>query len=224
MKRLWWTLGVGAVSMVAFFGMCCALPVLFPEDPEVVARREEERSMRQAERAEKEAARAERQAKLQEFIDSRPEQQDSFCEILTSHRDRYLAAGNDLQRSAVRRERGEALRGLLGRGGRFDGWVGKIKVLTTTGQGNAVLRLELLPCEGFTFGTASGELADVGLGTLVPAGSELFSFLSETSEGNYLKMSGRFVPDPRGLDGWADTSLTERGSMTGAGFLVVFRH
>ena len=46
--------------------------------------------------------------------------------------------------------------------------------------------------------------------------------LSELSEGDFVRFSGRFLPDDSGPDHLEESSLTERGSMMEPEFLMVF--
>jgi hypothetical protein len=145
--------------------------------------------------------------------------QRAFCEVLREHAKLYEAAPNDLKRSAVRNERGRALRAAVP-GGRVERWIAQIKTLTTTSEGNAVLEMRLycLDLKTFGIGTWNNELSDVLDQTLIRRDSPDYAFLSDVSPGQDLTFNGSLVPDER--DGFREISLTERGSMLEGYFLL----
>lgn len=144
-----------------------------------------------------------------------------FCRVLKEHATLYQQAPNDLKRSAVRAARAKALREAVP-GGRVLRWLGTIKTLTTTSQGNAVLEMTL-PCTPFGMGTWNNELSDGRYSTLIPISSPAFEALSNMAPGTPIRFDGTLVPDPDGLDGFGEVSLTEKGSMTAGFFLVRMR-
>jgi hypothetical protein len=141
-----------------------------------------------------------------------------FCEVLQQHAQMYAEAPNDLKRSAVRAARAKALRAAVPNG-RAIRWLGTIKTLTTTGQGNAVLELEL-PCAPFGMGSWNNELSDIGYNSLIPIGSPSFEALSNMAPGTPIRIDGTLILDPDRLDGWGEVSVTEKGSMNGGFFLI----
>lgn len=191
------------------------------ETPEEKAAREARAAKWEAERAEADARKKEQEAKAQERLDNLPASQKAFCKALNEHRDAYNDAPNDLKKSKTRKDRAEALKAAVP-GGRVTKWEGTVSELTTTGDGNVVLKVQPLGCEDFTVGTWNNEFSDIMDKTLISKNSSIFDVLAEMSVGQGLTFSGRLVPDSEGNDGWGETSMTEYGSMTGGAFLMRF--
>lgn len=187
----------------------CCLPTLSPEElAELELQRAQREQAREADRAAAEEAR---------WKDV-PAEERQFCDILTEYSQMYLATDNDLKRSALRNARAKALKAAVAKG-RIERWLGTIKTLTTTSQGNAVIEMTL-PCDDFGIGTWNNELSDIFDHTLVPMNSSAFQNLAELEVGNTMWFNGRLVSDRESLDGFSEASMTERGSMTGGFFLI----
>lgn len=211
-----------AAVLTLFVATCCGLcmlPGLLETD--------EDRAARQAQLEERAAARANRRSSAEAMSETErayrevmPESQYALCGIVQEHGERYREASTDLQRGRIRSERGEALRDAL-EGGEVHHWIGSVNRLTTTGQGNVALRIDL-PCGGIRLGTADGELtdsvrADRGANTLIDRDSPLYDPLAELEQGDWILFSGALIPHER--DGFEDASFTEHGTMTTPYFL-----
>lgn len=196
-----------AVGLALIVALGCASP-------------EEIEKMRLEREAREQREEAERKAAETAAWDALPTAERKFCEVLTEHAKLYAEADNDLKRSAVRLARSKALVAAVP-GGKIQKWSAVVKTLTTTSQGNAVLEMTL-PCSDFGIGTTNNELSDALYETLIPIGSPAFATLSEMKAGSGIWFNGRLISDLERLDGWAEISLTERGSMTGGYFLMRF--
>lgn len=203
---------IASIVVVAGWSVACCLPAPTPEQLAEFERRDQERAA-ERQRAAEELAAAEK-AKW----DALPETERKFCEVLSTHKEMYEAAENDLKRSAVRTTRGKALLAAVP-GGKVKGWSATVKNLTTTSQGNAILEMKL-PCDDFGIGTWNNELSDIMDNTLIPRGSDAFATLAELSPGAQLTFSGTLVRGDH--DGFREGSMTEIGSMTGGYFIFRF--
>jgi len=210
-------LGIGLSFSVLFLSM---IGLLFPPSPEEVARLEMERAKRDAERAEAQAqARADSEAAELAKWEALPKTERAFCDALKTYKAQYAAGGNDLKKSAARRDRAKAVVAGVP-GGKVSQWQGTIQNLTTTGDGNVVL-VVALPCGPFTVGTWNNELSDIMDRTLISRESSAFNVLAELQEGSTITFSGTLLRDE--TDGFRTSSLTESGSMNGGQFLIRFR-
>jgi hypothetical protein len=201
--------------LLFFFGLCGLGLILDPPTEERMAEIRREQEAREAREVEE---RQRQEAEKRAAWEALPAAERAFCDALTEHARLYHGAPNDLKRSAVRAARGKALRDAVP-GGRVQKWTATIKTLTTTSEGNAVLEM-VLPCDDFGIGTMNNELSDIGYETLIPITSSAFEGLSDMKPGTVIWFNGALVPDDSRLDGFVETSLTERGSMTGGYFLV----
>ena len=205
-----------SLSTLAATGCCCCGSPMTEEER---AQWDAEQAQRTAERAEQSAKEeAERQAAEQAKWAALPDSERAFCEALTTHRDIYRAADNDLKKSKARRDRAKALLAAVP-SGRVQGWTGTVSTLTTTGDGNVVLVLSL-PCSDFSVGTTNNEFSDLLDKTLISATSPVYDTLAEMSVGDSLTFGGQLLRDD--VNGWKGTSITELGSMTGEAFLIRF--
>lgn len=154
-----------------------------------------------------------------------PEDQEKFCAVIQGTRELYEAAANDLQRSKVRGDRRRYLLAILAKG-QVSRWTGQVSTLTTTGDGKAIFEVDL-PC-GATLGTWNNALSDIMSDTLIEQSSQLFGVLSELEVGSWrtkgsrVRFSGSFLVETDRPDGYAEKSLTERGSMTSPAFVFRF--
>lgn len=147
-----------------------------------------------------------------------PEDQKAFVAAIAASREVYDEATNDLLKSSERKTRAKALCDIVGKS--VEGWVGEIYDLTTNGDGNGVLRLEL---EGDVWvGTFNNAFSDTGSDTLIPMDSELFKVLTTMANGQKVIFSGKFFKDDGNADCLQEKSLTEMGAMTEPEFLIRF--
>lgn len=139
--------------------------------------------------------------------------------MIGSLKARYKAAPNEFQRSTVRKERAAALAGILPSRS-VDGWIGKVSSMQTTRDGNGILSIKPLGQDSITIKTWNNSLSDVGSGTLIPTGSQLYDQVSRLFVGEIVVFSGRF--ESGDLDYLKEASLTEAGSMDEPEFIFRF--
>lgn len=147
-----------------------------------------------------------------------PAEQQQFHNAVLPFIAQYQVAPNELKKSALRSERKSALANTL-KALEFNEWIGTIKTMETTSEGNAhlVIRLEGTPVRIQNW---NNELSDIGSKTLIPKNSELFKAVAELAVGNRVKVSGTFLTGDK--DHIEEHSLTEAGSMTEPEFTVKF--
>ncbi len=154
-----------------------------------------------------------------------PKAQMDFCAAIELFRNRYFEASsyskNDMAVPAVRFDRGRALPRAVP-AGQFRQWVGVIKTISNFGTGGKGKLAITLPCKAEL--TTWGDIAtDFGYDTLIPPNSELYRSVSLMAEGQIVKVSGRLLADPLGLDGFLLNDLTEARTMfRKAEFIVKF--
>lgn len=142
---------------------------------------------------------------------SLPEDQAQFGAVNARAKDDYDRMDNDLKRAVVRKQRDrDAMSATLGGG--FRGWTGTIDEMTTNGDGDAVVTIQLdgCPCKLKTWNNA---LSDIGSGTLIKNGSSLFNEIMNMSEGQKVRISGTIL---------REGSLTEQGSVTDPEWITKF--
>ncbi len=149
-----------------------------------------------------------------------PPRQKSLTEIVVRNLKAYEAADNELKKSAVRRARRDEIARLIATDGIFKGWVGRLKQMGTTGDGNAYVVIDCGPFDLMTTNNEfSATLSEVN--TLIPAGSPLFNSVAQLSEGDYVVCTGSFLRSK--LDYIEELSLTERGAMNEPSFKALFK-
>jgi len=150
-----------------------------------------------------------------------PASEQAFCDAVqvarTAYKDAMRAKANELKLSKIRTSRAKALVSAAANR-KAEGWVGKVKTLATTGEGHAVLVIEL-PCD-VRVGTWNNALSDIGDNTLVPQSSPLFDAIASFDKGSTIGFSGRFSSESK--NGFKEQSLTEYGSMTDPVFVFRF--
>lgn len=148
-----------------------------------------------------------------------PRDEAEFITRLASFKERYHAAVNEFQKSAVRRERSAALARSL-RDRSVDGWIGTVSAMQTTGDGNGILEVKAPGYGWITITTWNNSLSDIGSGTLIPAGSPLYEQVSHLSVGEKITFAGTFGSSE--LDYLKESSLTEAGAMDEPEFIFTF--
>ncbi len=149
----------------------------------------------------------------------RPEQQEDFIETVESFYEPYQEAENELQASAQRPKRSQALAALLPNRS-VQGWTGTLESLDTDSDGDAYITIRPDGTESITIATWHNSLVDVGASSLIPSGSAVYNKLAEMIAGDPVVFSGTFVAGEE--DHIADASLTEAASMTAPRFVMVF--
>jgi hypothetical protein len=152
-----------------------------------------------------------------------PAIEQAFCDAVNRARDEYKASmregANELKLSKIRTSRKNAVLAAV-KGGGFQGWVGEISSLKTNSEGKAVLELRL-PCD-VLIATHNNSFSDMMDNTLISQSSPLFDAIADLGEGKKVKVSGKFMNDSRGINGFQEQSLTENGSMTDPSYVVRF--
>lgn len=144
---------------------------------------------------------------------AQPAAEQAVARMLASYIEKYKAAANDLQKSSLRSGRAAELGKLLPNR-TATGWTGTVKKLKTTGEGKAILEIQL---EG---SKAIVSNYDFGQSHLMEQSSPLYARAATTVVGDKVTFSATFPADPR--DFIKETSLSESGSMTEPEFLVTF--
>lgn len=149
-----------------------------------------------------------------------PETQKAFIQAVTSVIKEYKSAPNELKKSAVRRKRSKAIRQALNGSYAIVNWVGTLKDMGTTSEGNAYLSVQIEGCR-FRLQTWNNEFSDLAGNTLIPGSSKLYDMVAELSKRDKVVFSGSFVSGDSDFVG--EQSMTEDGSMTDPEFTVVFK-
>jgi len=149
-----------------------------------------------------------------------PPQQKAFTDAVTPFIDKYGAAPNELKKSALRSDRKTAIANVFNETLEFTDWIGTIKTMETTSEGNAHLEISLYGAAIQIENNNNEVSAALGDKTLIPKGSELFNAIANLAVGTQVKVSGIFQKGR--LDFIEELSLTEEGSMTDPAFAVKF--
>ena len=146
-----------------------------------------------------------------------PDRQAEFIIEIEEFADAFSGAKNELQESALRKQRADSIAQLLGERSVID-WVGEINKLETTSDGKAILYLRISP--QILIATWNNALSDIMDETLIPKEHQAYRTLFNLQQGDWVKFSGSFVPSAE--DFIRETSLTIRGSMKSPEFLFRF--
>lgn len=146
-----------------------------------------------------------------------PAEQSAFIEIVEKYREGYRGAGNELVKSEMRDARAMAMmRSDVEQ--KISQWTGTVIQLDVTGDGEAILRVEL--ANDLTVGTWNNSLSDIGDETLIPRGHPVYRTLRDLKRGDRVTFAGTFLPSE--LDYYKESSLTLEGSMTDPEYLFRF--
>ena len=135
--------------------------------------------------------------------------QQKFISTVESFIRPYREAPNQLQASAVRVKRQEALRSLMPYM-RVKGWTGTLESMATNSKGHASITVQ-------PSGTTSITLVSA---VDIPHGSALFDTIANLKTGDPIAFGGWFVPENQ--DYIEEISFTERGAMTDPEFKFRF--
>jgi len=149
-----------------------------------------------------------------------PSDQLELIRVVNDCMTEYQAQPNELKKSAVRTKRGEMLKKALSNSCQVKDWIGTIKEMKTTGDGNAILVMQIADSPA-TIGTTNNEFSDLIDKTLIPQSSELFKTIAELNVDDKVSFSGRFASSDKN-DFISESSLTERGSMEEPAFMFHF--
>jgi hypothetical protein len=150
---------------------------------------------------------------------SRPEQPGpaelEFCLLIAQYAHRFQAAEsarqNDVVLSSIRAERRAALESLVG-GRKMSGWEGRVRSISTDGDGSASVSIEL-PC---------GARIVTGPFDPVPPGTTVYRQLAKLSSGTPVTFDAELADLGDRRDWIKEVSLTERGSMLEPDFVAEF--
>lgn len=148
-----------------------------------------------------------------------PEQQAAFIQTVEAFAHLYNQTENELQGSIHRAQRKEALATLLPDRA-IQGWTGTLESLSTDTKGNAYITIRPDGMDSITIATWNNALRDVGTNSMIPSGSDLYNKLAGMNVGDRVVFSGAFAASDE--DHLAESSMTEVGSMTTPGFVLVF--
>jgi hypothetical protein len=147
----------------------------------------------------------------------KPADEAEFIKILTLARGAYESAKTEFGKGAIRPQRAKAICAML-KSTQANNWIGKLVRLTTNGDGEGVLAIEIAP--SITIKTFSTQLSDIGSKTLIEPDTKLYSALGELSEGEQVKFSGAFFT--KSTDCFEEASLTMNGALTSPEFIMRF--
>ncbi|WP_370931492.1 hypothetical protein [Bartonella sp. DGB1] len=148
-----------------------------------------------------------------------PDDQIAFIKAIDTAREEYKNAYNDLLKSRVRRQRARAICSALP-SPVVKNWIGTIKRLTTTSEGQGVLVIQI--AEGITLETSNNVFSDLsGPATLIDPDSKLFDILASLEKGQKIRFSGRLFRE-NAKDCYQEKSITLDGSMKQPQFLTSF--
>lgn len=156
-------------------------------------------------------------ASAQEWHAHAPKPQQALVSAVTTGVETYTGAGNDLQKGAARPSRAkEICKAVKSR--RAENWVGKLKTVTTNGDGWGVLVVSITP--QITVGTMLNSWADVKDKTLINPKSSVYTSASKLKEGDLVSFSGIFAKGD--ADCFGEKSLTMSGAMMRPEFVLKF--
>ena len=169
-----------------------------------------------------------------------PEDHLEFIKMVSSYREKYEEAENELQKTQLRVSRRRALiqLSISEKKYQFSNWKGEIVDMGTTGDQKAWLDIRPLGIDNVLLGTWNNDLSDTGTGTLIRSGSFVFNQVTQLSAGSIVYFSAKFYI-PMGSastllfgdfgdtgdeeDYFEEKSMTENGAMTDPEFLVNFK-
>lgn len=156
---------------------------------------------------------------IQTVVDIRPDDQKKFEEICSQYRAEYDRAGNEIQQSAARNGRKNALQ-QFGIKSAQD-WIGTIDNLSTNNDGKGVITIKLQ--SGLKISTWNNAISDIRDGTLISPESTVFNSLMNLKKGENVQFSGDFITGSD-TDYLRMTGMNTRDAMEmrNDGFLMIF--
>lgn len=147
-----------------------------------------------------------------------PTEQAHFIKVVSEYARGFKGVKNELQQSAMRDQRKEALSGSLNDYS-VTSWIGTINQLETNTEGKAILSVRISP--DIEIKTWNNAFSDIASNTLIEKGSSLYGRLFDLSVGQKIEFSGDFFPSE--TDFVEETSMTIDGSMRNPEFLLKFK-
>ena len=133
-------------------------------------------------------------------------------------REVYAHGANDMAKGAARPMRSHAICAAL-TSPNIAGWVGRVKSLSTNGDGKGVLTVEI--GTDIQLGTWNNSLSDMSDKTLIDPASQLFKVASAFKESQLVRFSGTTFSST--VDCIKEASLTLEGSIAGPDFIIRFQ-
>lgn len=156
-------------------------------------------------------------ASAQEWTAHAPKPQQAMVSAVKTGVETYTGTGNDLQKGAARPTRAkEICKAVKNR--RAENWVGKLKTVTTNGDGWGVVVVSITP--QITVGTMPNSWADVKDKTLIDPKSSVYASAAKLKEGDIVLFSGTFAKGT--ADCFGEKSLTMSGAMMRPEFVLKF--
>jgi hypothetical protein len=146
-----------------------------------------------------------------------PLEQKRFVEALSRGRSQYKAGENDLQRGAARPARAKAICSALSTRN-LENWVGTIERLSTNGDGDGVLTVQL--ADNAHLGTNNNSFSDMTESTLIKSDSSLYRELLRMKINDPIRFSASLFPNS--TDCFREHSVTLGGSLDDPIFVVRF--
>lgn len=147
-----------------------------------------------------------------------PAEQIAFVEAIQRATADARNAANDMAKGGVRAARAEQVCQALNGSDRVHGWVGEVKKIDSNSDGKGVFSVSL--GRNVTLTTWNNAFSDIGSGTLIEPGTELFNTISSMSRGDLVKFSGRFFAND--VDCVNEQSMTLDGSMRSPEYTLRF--
>lgn len=148
-----------------------------------------------------------------------PADEREFITTINAFGARYQQAQNEFKKSALRKERSQAIAIILPKLSITD-WVGHISSMQTTQDERGILVVKL-GNSSISVQTVNNVVSDSLVpGTLIPSGSLLYEQIANLAVGNTVTFSGTFTFGE--LDYAREESVTEEGSMTDPEFIFTF--
>lgn len=143
--------------------------------------------------------------------------QKNLTALIDSVKVMYENTENPLKKTALRKERKNALKTLFNNRN-VSNWKGELSDMNTStdNQGKAYIGVRLL-------GTNSVNLGTSYISDMFPVGSKLFNKLAEIEVGDIIEFSGTFRYDYEYQDHLDENSSTEYGSMRNPEFNFIFK-
>lgn len=141
----------------------------------------------------------------------------AFLSIVDAATSDFDAAQNDMLKGAVRSKRAGGLC-LVVPNRQAEGWRGTISVLSSNGDGNGVLAIELN--NHTTVKTWSNSFSDISDHTLIDPSSPVFQAAASLTVGTPVLFSGTFLPSQ--IDCVREASVSLAGSLQNPDFIMRF--
>ncbi len=146
-----------------------------------------------------------------------PQDQQAFVRAVADARQAWEDEDNELKQRQIQKQRSDALCSIVPSGS-VSNWVGKVRDVSTNGEGKAVVELEI--GKDVKASTWNNALSDFQDNTLIEMTSPMYETLVDVSEGDRVRFSGDLISDPEQCFG--EQSLTFHGQMMTPNFTVRF--